>query len=49
MSCDDPEFYRSYYRGLLEQSAYKDMQVQDVAEGDAAVLEERLRDLGYIE
>jgi hypothetical protein len=49
LECDHPQFYRSFYRALLERSAYKDMQVQDVAEGDAAVLEERLRDLGYIE
>ena len=49
LACNNAQFYRSFYRALLEESAYKDMQVQDVAEGDAAVLEERLRDLGYIE
>ena len=47
--CDEPGFYRSMYRDLLERSAYRDLQVREVKVEETAVLEERLRDLGYIE
>ena len=49
LDCEDPQFYRTRYGELLDQSEHQDMQAQDASAAEAATLEQRLRDLGYIE
>ncbi len=47
--CADPQDHRTRYGALLDDSAYKNMQGQETSTDEAAMLEKRLRDLGYIE
>ena len=47
--CEDPQCYRTRYGELLDRSEYRDMRAQDASAEEAATLEKRLRDLGYIE
>jgi len=47
--CADPHDHRTRYGALLDDSAYKNMQGQETSTDEAAILEKRLRDLGYIE
>ena len=49
LPCPDPEIYRNFRRHLLRNSRYRDQQVQESSAAEERVLEERLRDLGYIE
>ena len=49
LPCPDPAFYRTVRRDLLHNSRYSDQQVQESSAAEERVLEERLRDLGYIE
>ena len=47
--CVDPQAHRMRYGAVLDDSAYKNMQGQETLTDEAAILEKRLRDLGYIE
>ena len=47
--CAEPSFYRSQYRALRDRSAYQQMQARGAAAGEAAILKERLRALGYLD
>jgi len=47
--CEDPQCYRTRYGELLDRSEYRDMRAQDASAEEAATLEKRLRDLGYLE
>ena len=49
LGCDDPQVFRARYGEIVGQSAYQDMRAQDASADEAATLEQRLRDLGYIE
>ena len=49
LPCPDPDTYRGIYRRLHDDSRYKDQQLQESSAAEERVLEERLRDLGYIE
>ena len=49
LPCPDPDLYRNAYRDILHGSRYRDQQVQESSSAEERVLEERLRDLGYIE
>ena len=49
LACEDPQAYRARYSALCAGSAYRQMQGQDATVDEAAMLEKRLRDLGYIE
>jgi hypothetical protein len=46
---DDPKPYQNIYRDLCEKSAYRGLSAQESSAEESAVLEQRLRDLGYIE
>ena len=49
LACEDPSYYRAQYRALRDRSAYQQMQAQSEAAGEAAILKERLRALGYLD
>ena len=49
LACEEPSYYRAQYRALRDRSAYQQMQAQGAATGEAAILQERLRALGYLD
>lgn len=49
LDCPDPQLYRNHYEDLLIGSNYQRLSMQDSAEEEEQILEDRLRDLGYIE
>ena len=49
LACPEPASYRQHYRALRDRSAYQQMSAQHAAAGDAAILRERLRALGYLD
>jgi hypothetical protein len=48
LDCDDPAPYRARYQALLDGTAYGDLRAQDEFRQEGAVLEQRLKDLGYL-
>lgn len=48
LPCDDPGPFRAIREGILNGSAYRDLQTQEVSSEEAKILEGRLRALGYI-
>jgi hypothetical protein len=48
LECDNPAPYRKKYQELIEGSAYGDLRTQDETDDEKAVLEQRLKDLGYL-
>ncbi len=46
--CSDPDPFRARYQGLLDGSAYVDLRAQKETAEEKAVLEQRLKDLGYL-
>ena len=48
LDCDDPAPYRARYQALLDGTAYGDLRAQDESRQERAVLEQRLKDLGYL-
>ncbi len=48
LDCGDPAPYRQHYQALLDGSAYGDLRAQDETDDEKAVLEQRLKDLGYL-
>lgn len=49
LACAEPSSYRAQYRALREHSAYQQMSAQGAAAGEAELLKERLRALGYLD
>ena len=49
LACDDPRIYRARYGEIIGESAYQDMREQEASIDEAAMLEQRLRELGYVE
>ena len=49
LDCPDPQLYRNHYEDLLIGSNYQRLSMQDSTEEEEQILEDRLRDLGYIE
>lgn len=49
LACADPSAYRAQYRALRDRSAYQQMSAQGAAAGEAELLKERLRALGYLD
>ena len=49
LACAEPSSYRAQYRDLREHSAYQQMSAQGAAAGEAELLKERLRALGYLD
>ena len=47
--CTDPSHYRAHYHALRDHSAYQQMQAQGATASEAAILQERLRALGYLD
>ena len=47
--CEEPSHYRAQYRALRNRSAYQQMQAQSETAGEAEILQERLRALGYLD
>lgn len=48
LPCADPGPFRAVHNELLEKSGYHDLPAQESSPEEARILEERLRDLGYI-
>lgn len=48
LACGDPAPYRQRYQQLLDESAYRDLQQQQETDDEKAVLQQRLKDLGYL-
>ena len=49
LACAEPSSYRAQYCALRERSAYQQMPAQGAAAGEAELLKERLRALGYLD
>lgn len=49
LTCAEPSSYRAQYRALRDRSAYQQMSAQGAAAGEAELLKERLRALGYLD
>ena len=49
LTCDDPDRFRDAYDEILMNSNYQHLQVQVSTPEEKKVLEDRLRNLGYIE
>ena len=49
LDCPDPPLYRNHYEDLLIGSNYQRLSMQGSAEEEEQILEDRLRDLGYME
>ena len=48
LPCDSPDKFRGIYDEIRANSRYQNPEVQETSEVEKALLEERLRDLGYI-
>ena len=48
-TCEDPDRFRDAYDALLMDSNYQHLQAQETTSEETAILEGKLRDLGYIE
>lgn len=48
LACGDPTPYRQRYQKLLDESAYHDLHQQDESDDEKALLQQRLKDLGYL-
>jgi membrane-anchored protein YejM (alkaline phosphatase superfamily) len=49
LPCDHPDKFRSIYNQIRANSRYQNPEMQETTAEEGALLEERLRDLGYIE
>jgi hypothetical protein len=48
LECGDPAPFHQRYQRLLDGSAYADLRAQDESDDEKTVLEQRLKDLGYL-
>ncbi len=49
LRCEDPDRFRDAYDDILMNSNYQHLQARDATAEETEILEDRLRDLGYVE